>query len=257
MHTATPPLMTDELPLRIEAEELAGAEQFRVTSKVEIQRLAMQLAEHHELVCIYVDSTDRFGLSSMLAVDERSLTLDMPSGALRHEIAAATTLSCVSTLQRVKLQFDCEAVEIIEWQGQPALKVRLPDSVLRIQRRDFYRLTVPLGNPLSCFFPTGHGEDFEVSLVDVSVGGIGILGYVPGLRLTAGTIYHSVRIELPDAGTVVADVEIRSSYNVTLRNGIKTVRTGGQFINLPGPMQSMVQRYITRVERERIARAMP
>lgn len=249
--------MTDELPLRIEAEELSGAEQFRVAGKVEILRMMEQLAEHHELLCIYVDATDRFGLSSVLAVTERSLVLDMPSNALRNEIVAASQLYCVSSLQRVKLQFDADAPSEIEWQGQPALEVPLPQSVLRIQRRDYYRLTVPLGQPLSCFFPAGHGEEFEVSLVDISVGGIGILGYVPGLRLTAGTVYHGVRIELPEAGTVVGDIEIRSSYTVTLKNGIKTVRTGGQFINLPGPMQSLVQRYITRVERERIARMMP
>jgi hypothetical protein len=77
--------MTDELPLRVEAEELVGAEQFRVTSPAEVRALLVQLAEHREFICIYVDNTDRFALSSVLGVTEDELIFDLPNGPMRQE----------------------------------------------------------------------------------------------------------------------------------------------------------------------------
>lgn len=257
MHSAAPPLMTDELPLRIEPAEADGAEQFRVSSARDILGFLHRLAEHHELVCVYFDATDRFGLSSVLAVVDEGVILDVPSGSYRSDLLASEMLLCVSALQRVKLQFEITGPRLVEWQERPAVQAALPRNMLRLQRRDFYRLTVPMGEPLTCFVPYGHGEEHEISLVDLSVGGVGILGYVPGLRLTAGAIYAGIRIELADTGTVVADIEIRSSFDVRLRNGIRTVRTGARFIDLSGSMQSLIQRYITRIERERITRVAP
>lgn len=246
--------MTDELPLRVEAAELKDADQFIVSQAAQVSKLLLEVTEHQEIVSLYPSERDEFALSAAIGITGRLLVLEMPEGELRAELLAATSLLCVTTLQRVKLQFEVRFPRMVDWQGKVALAVEFPSEILRLQRRDFYRLTVPLGQPLSCHLPVGHGDEIEISLVDISVGGVGILGFVPGLQLEPGARYHGVRIELPDAGTIAADIEIRASFEVTLKNGIKTIRTGTQFVNLPGPMQTMIQRYITRIERERIAK---
>ncbi|MFC4160218.1 flagellar brake protein [Chitinimonas lacunae] len=254
MKSTQPPLMTDALPLRIETAELAGAEQLLVTTRAEIVQLLQQLCQRRDLVSLYLDHTDHFALTLPLVVDEDQLVLDMPSGELRHAVFQASQLQCTAAPQQIKLQFSCAHPRQIDWDGRPALAVDLPSQILRLQRRETYRLTVPLGQPLSCYLPSGHGDTVEVSLVDISIGGIGILGCVPGLSLAPGTHYHGIHIELPDSGTVVADIEIRTSFDLTLRNGIKTVRTGARFLHLPTTTEAQIQRYITHVERERLAR---
>jgi len=254
MNAANPPLITDELPPRVAPDEIEDAGQFRVTVRAEISHLLEQLARQHEFVCLYVDRSDNFALSSLLAVESDRLVFDMPKTSLGLHLTAVQQLYCVSSLQRVKLQFEVESPAVIDWQGGSAIVTSLPKDILRIQRRDFYRLSVPVANPLSCFVPTRHGEELEVSLSDISVGGVGMLGYVPGLRLIAGARINGVHIELPDTGTVVVDLEIRSREDVTMKNGIRTVRVGAKFINPTSATQSLIQRYITRVERERLAR---
>lgn len=121
------------------------------------------------------------------------------------------------------------------------------------QRRSFYRLMTQAVAPLSCYIPV-QGDELEIDLIDLSVGGIGILGYMPGLLLRPGMQYRGIRIELPQVGTLVADIEIRAAEDVTLRNGIHTVRTGAQFLKLSAPAQNLIQRYILLAERERLAR---
>ncbi|MGQ5524080.1 flagellar brake protein [Chitinimonas sp. PSY-7] len=124
------------------------------------------------------------------------------------------------------------------------------------QRRAYYRLMTLEVAPLSCFVPV-QGDEVEIDLVDLSVGGLGILGYMPGLLLRPGVKYRGVRIELPKLGTLVADIEIRDVYDITLRNGIRTTRTGAQFIHLGAPAQNLIQRYILEAERERLAKSKP
>lgn len=246
-------LMTDELPLRIEAAELAGGEQFTIENQAEIDLLLQQLGARRSLACLYVDETEAFALSRVLGTEQGRLFLELPTGDLRTTVLGGAPVLCVSSLQRVKLQFDIGTCKHADWQGIAACSFAYPKQILRFQRRDFYRLTVPLGHPLSCHIPGNQGDEVEVSLVDISIGGIGILGYAPGVRLSSGLRYQNVRIELPETGTIAASIEIRASFDVTLKNGIRTVRTGAQFVGLPGTAQALIQRYITKVERARIA----
>lgn len=254
MNTTQPPLMTEVLPLRIETAELSGAEALTVSTPADIVHLLQQLCQRHDLISLYPDQSDHFALSVGLAVENDSFILDLPTGPLRQAVFDSPALQCIAAPQQVKLQFTGRSPRLINWQNRAALAVDLPDQITRLQRRETYRLTVPLGHPLSCHFPTGHGDSVEASLVDISVGGIGILGYVPGLRLEPGLQYQGVHIELPGSGTVVADIEIRTSFDLSLKNGIRTVRTGARFLNLPGHTESQIQRYITQIERERLAR---
>ncbi|WP_158228843.1 flagellar brake protein [Chitinimonas sp. BJB300] len=124
------------------------------------------------------------------------------------------------------------------------------------QRRAYYRLMTLEVAPLSCFVPV-QGDEVEIDLVDLSAGGLGILGYMPGLLLRPGVKYRGIRIELPKLGTLVADIEIRVVNDITLRNGIRTTRSGAQFLNLGTPAQNLIQRYILQAERDRLAKLKP
>jgi hypothetical protein len=66
--------------------------------------------------------------------------------------------------------------------------------------------------------------------------------------------FPNCRIELPEVGFVTATVKIRSVFEITLRSGARIKRAGCEFVKLPGPMSTLVQRYIIKVERERKAR---
>jgi c-di-GMP-binding flagellar brake protein YcgR len=53
---------------------------------------------------------------------------------------------------------------------------------------------------------------------------------------------------------VTATLRVRSIFEFSTRSGAKHKRAGCQFIDLPGPMLTLIQRYIIRIERERKAR---
>jgi len=91
----------------------------------------------------------------------------------------------------------------------------------------------------------------DVSVRDLGLGGFAVISNADELDFAPGTRFEDCRIELPDTGTLVSTLELRSAHQHTLSSGKKTKRTGFQFIDLPGNMLRLIQRYIMLLERER------
>ena len=73
-----------------------------------------------------------------------------------------------------------------------------------------------------------------------------------GELLKVGAAYPGCRIELPGVGVLELTLSIQSLFEVTLKNGSKSFRSGCQFVNLHPSMESLLQRYILKLERDRI-----
>ena len=67
------------------------------------------------------------------------------------------------------------------------------------------------------------------------------------MPVATGTVWTGCRIDLPGLGTLVGDLEVMHTTEGDVR------RCGCRFRALPLPMANLIQRYITRVEREQHA----
>lgn len=72
--------------------------------------------------------------------------------------------------------------------------------------------------------------------------------------LAIGSVLPNCRLDIPEEGVIQANLIIRNAYQITMRNGSRHLRVGCEYVDLPGNRLSMIQRYITRIERERKAR---
>ncbi|WP_027468332.1 flagellar brake protein [Deefgea rivuli] len=227
---------------------------YLVSNADEIEYTLNRLAKKPELACLYADQQRHlFVLSALLAVNPETILFDYgPDQDLNRRLLSANSICCVAHLSSVHYQFDFNAISTIIFNNKPAFQCPRPQQILRLQRRDFYRLSVPLSTPLSCLIPLNNG-DAEISISDISLGGMGLLGYFPDISLDVGSILKNCRIELPLIGVITADVEVCTSSEQLLKNGIRTLRSGCRFINLSGSGQTLLQRYINQVDRKRLA----
>jgi len=69
-----------------------------------------------------------------------------------------------------------------------------------------------------------------------------------------GDMLNDCRMMLPDEGLLLVTLSVRNQFDVSTRSGSRYVRLGCEFVNLSAQRLTVVQRYITRVERERKAR---
>jgi len=214
------------------------------------------------MATVYFDHGKSFFLTTLLAVDDarNSIALDMSSDtAINLAATKASKLIVTANLEGVKIQFPLSGVQVTAFEGREALRAALPASLLRLQRREYFRLDTPVANPIRCKV-TIAGEDgstqvHDFPLLDISGGGIGLMvndALAPAFA--ADTQFANCRFELPQEGVITANMAVRSAFPVTTRNGHAFTRIGCEFENLPGARLAQIQRYITRIERERKTR---
>lgn len=230
-------------------------------SKSEILFILRALREKGSLVSVYFNQGNDFLLTSVLAVDDEGITLDFGANAKMNEQALASSkLILVTAHDKVKIQFSTPRLEATQHGGRPAFRTPLPQSLLRLQRREYYRLTTPIANPLKCVIPfrlqDGAERTFDVNVVDISGGGVAVVAPPEGVPFAPEMRFENCRINLAEAGTVTTTLEVRNVFDVTLRSGARVRRAGCQFLNLSGPMATIIQRYIIKIQRERKAREM-
>lgn len=234
---------------------------YRVHSRKEIITLMRNIAEDKQLITMLIRGQAETCVTSVLEVDADNGTVYLDCAidpAQNARIAAAERISFETSVDKIRILFVAEhGVQAASHGGGAAFTMALPDSMIRLQRREFYRMATPVSNPVRAVIPMpfemgGGSNVFPLS--DISCGGIAILDNKFVLGNTIGNLYEGCKIELPEIGTVTTTLRVRNSLDLTLLNSKANRRLGCQFIDISRANLASVQRYITKLERERNAR---
>lgn len=236
---------------------------YQVYSRREIIGLLRSVESHNQLVSMHINRGAEAIVTSILAVDETndSVIIDSaPSEALNKRIVASDNISFETVLDHIRILFFATRAESFVYDNLPALRIPLPANMVRLQRREYYRVQVPLSMAVRCEIqiPDETGTELEtitVTLQNVSGGGIAIIDDKKRLDNTPGQIYKNCRITLPGNTVVVTSLQVKNSQDVTLPNGKVSRRIGCLFFELSKPMLTAIQRFITKLEREQNAKA--
>ncbi len=251
-----------EVPAKLELDQEDIYSKYLLRSRSEIIFVLRAVLQKGSLITVYFDQGKSFLLTSLIDIDpERgTLTFDMGSDQEMNDRALkADRFIFTTSLDRVKVQFSLKRLEAVKHGNRMALRGAVPQNVLRLQRREYYRLTTPVANPVRCRLnikqADGSPAPLEIPLLDISGGGVGLI-LKPELKehFPVDAEFSDCRIDLPEEGLLVCNLVVRNAFDVTTKSGNQHVRVGCEFVDLPGTRLTMVQRYITRVERERKAR---
>jgi len=239
--------------------EPADYSQYLLHSPNEILFVLRSLLASGARITVYFNEGRDFLLTTLVAIEDRSIVIDYGSSSeMNRKIVEADKLFCATQLEHVKIQFILRGVETVAYDDQPAFRAKFPETLLRLQRREFFRLSMPVTRPLRCVLPyqkaDGSRAQIELKVADISGGGLAVMNPPDDIGFDAEVEFPSCRIELPEVGIVIATLQVRGVFEMTLRNGTIVKRAGCKFIKLPGAMATLVQRYIIKVERERKAR---
>jgi len=125
--------------------------EYLLHSPLEILSVLRQVAEHGDLVTIYFNSGKDFLLTSLISVGEDGIRLDHGSNSeMNRRALAAEKLFCITRHAKVKLQFILTGVREDTFDRQKVFAAALPETLLRLQRREFFRLNTPITRPLIC-----------------------------------------------------------------------------------------------------------
>ncbi|CAB1368653.1 flagellar brake protein [Denitratisoma oestradiolicum] len=138
-------------------------------------------------------------------------------------------------------------------QKRRAFAVKLPDKYVRLQRREYFRLTLPMTQRPPCILQGQDGREMTLEVVDIGLGGLAL--ETPSLTIPCetGQTFPRARIDLKNHGILHLDIVIRHVAELT-KGKKQVVRLGCMFNKLSPAQDNQLQRYITQVQREERAK---
>lgn len=250
------------MPLKFELLQADDYSRYLLRGRTDILFNLRGLIQKRAMLSAFIDASADSFLTAIVALsaDENQLVLDAASDeTINRRVEAAEQLICVTQLDRIKIQFAARGIQRIQHEGHDAFRVRVPDVMLRLQRREYFRLTAPSAHSLTCLIPMIIGGEqreisVEASVLDISGGGLSITIPSEGMLVEPDMEFGNCRLMLPETGAIVTSLRVRNLFRITNRDGSITLRAGCEFTHLSSAMASTIQRYILKVERERNAR---
>ncbi|MBF8177155.1 MAG: flagellar brake protein [Burkholderiaceae bacterium] len=234
---------------------------FRVRSRREVIALLRSIGERNQLVRMVINHGADTIVTSILNIDETNDTVLLdcaPTAIMNQRVLDSKRLSFETVLENIRILFTAPSAESCVYENLPAFVIDLPTSVIRLQRREFYRVPTPLTSPVSCIVPyTREGVTTEIptTLHNISGGGISIVDEKKLLGTAIGQTYDNCKIDLPGSGVITVTLQVRNVLELTLTNGKSINRLGCEFIRPSNGTLAVVQKYITKIEREQNAKA--
>jgi c-di-GMP-binding flagellar brake protein YcgR len=245
----------NQAPLPLPEPEGLDHEDFRVHDRFEIIGILREIIERRSLVTL--DFGGDFIVTNLLALNTETgeLFFDVAQDeSTNTRIRAAARLLFVTLVDNIKTQFEAQRAESTSFESHPALRTRMPASVLRLQRRNHFRVKAPRTEPLACTIPMPDGTIASFVIGDLSVSGIAVLAGPDLEAFQPGAIFNNCRIELPEEGVITTSIEVRNLVPTRPPGvGGGQVRFGCRFLKLAGTVESLLQRYINHLERRRRA----
>jgi c-di-GMP-binding flagellar brake protein YcgR len=237
---------------RVPAEPLP--ERFSVEDEQERVLLLQRLLDAHAPVTLHLpDGALGTAAARLLEVDAGAqrvaLRVDDP-GTLATALGNAPRVLGLATLDGVELRFELGPVRLAKEPGWPLILAALPRLLVRLQRRDAFRVTPPVTARPRLMVPVAGGLR-EAAIVDVSATGIAFEWPGPDEAPSPGDELAGSRLELPSTLPIVCGLSVRSST----RQAGEPTRLGAEFLGLDPAAERTVQVFVnlaqTRARRVR------
>ncbi|ACO73177.1 flagellar brake protein [Laribacter hongkongensis] len=237
------------------SEDLA---KYAMTSPLEIGQHLKRIISANVLVTVFSNHGKSFILTKLLAIDLKSGRFAFDAGSsddANRQLLKSERNVFVCTPDGIKTQFVTGPVQSFIYDGAPAFLARLPPEVVKLQRREYFRIQTPIANPVVCRvhdYPNPDGSaGIVLPIYDISLGGMSLVlpGEIPGMEL--GKIFRDCSIDLRQVGSLPVEIEVRNKLVMQQKNGHEQRRIGCQFVNQNSRVQNQLQRYIAQLERER------
>lgn len=228
-------------------------EEFSTTYRREIVFNLRQLIDHGERISVVYDEGRETFLTVLLAVDEDEGHLIFDWGGSEESnrrFLKSERNFFVCSPQGVHNQFLTGRAWEMGFRGRRAFAVALPRKYTRLQRRQTFRLVLPITQrPLCRLAAADGGQQPALAVVDIGLGGIGLEmppplpSYAPGQRLPRASI------DLKKFGVLHTELEVR--FIGAIQRGEKQMaHVGCRFVDLTPAQEHQLQKFITQVQRE-------
>jgi c-di-GMP-binding flagellar brake protein YcgR len=201
-----------------------------------------------------IPGSSNTSLTIMLDINEDtgSVILDiMSNDPTTDRILRNGAVTIEGVLDSIKIRFVSNRVESCEYKGSPAVKIEIPKTLLRMQRRDFFRVPIPFVHPVICEIPAApetNDEKLMLAINNISLGGLVLMDSQLKIGKSIGSGYKDCSITLPGLNVITSDIIVRNRQTFMQSNGLLAALVGLEFKNLSRRSINALQAYINTIE---------
>jgi c-di-GMP-binding flagellar brake protein YcgR len=227
-----------------------------ITSPLEILAILRSIEKNKTLIRAHAQRPNSTFITTLLEIlpEQKTITLDSaPQESLNQRLVTAGEALCEASLDNVNVRFNIANIRQETQDGKPALGADFPTQLIRIQRRNSFRIHTPIANPVQCRIRHDNKE-IALTLDDISASGLGAFDDGQQLAPVPGQTYKNCVINLPNIGQIDVDLCVAYTEQFETPTGTTRQRIGFSFVNPRGAVANAVQRYVSALERELIAK---
>lgn len=228
-----------------------------LTSDLEIRSTLRSVQRHASLIRMYMrGNPDQSIMTAILALDDDAQRIIVDCSAdpvLNARLVGAPSVVFDTQVDHISIHFTAKDLESCTYEDLPAISVPYPQALRRLQRRDSYRVDVPMGESASCMIPIAEPSKpprrAVARIKDISAGGLALVDTDNQLPQQSGMTLRNVKLTLPETGEATVDLLVLRVHTEVLPNKKEIAELGCQFVDLPNATATLVQNYIGRLER--------
>ena len=238
------------------AYQTLGAGDFLFRSQIEIKGVLDALVKRKVTLSADIENdqgAELLFLTRLLQVDPAGQFIVIACNrdkAANQALFARRAFVLHANLDNAHLEFAVSDPADVMLRNVAAIRLRFPDALLRLRRREHPRFRLPPSVPLRCIADSSGFTPFEARIVDISVGGMGAMIHDAEIKLSAGTVLKNCKIVHPRGDAVGVDVQVRYSRRVMLPDGEWAQRSGFRFLGAPPGLAELLKIFVLDLDQD-------
>lgn len=239
----------------------AGEEDFIVHHDLQILQILNALKDEENDLKVSFNHGEEDYVTRIIhiAADHQHLYLDMTVDEAFNQRMIASPELLIHKDNGIRIKWKASEHCVAKLTDGYALKTEMPKALVRLQRRELFRLKTPMVNPVPCEIPVPDHENPEMTkkiqyhLADVSLGGIGLIikdQLHPAIKV--GTIFEGCKIDFPNLGEALLNLEVKNVIPLNKDKPEEKYRVGLEFKNPSRSSEGLIQKYTFNLERSLI-----
>ncbi|MFT7228551.1 MAG: c-di-GMP-binding flagellar brake protein YcgR [Methylophilaceae bacterium] len=201
-----------------------GEEDFIVRHDLQVLQILKALKDEENDLKVSFNHAEDDYLTRIIhiAADHQHLYLDITIDEAFNKRMAASPELLIHKDNGIRIKWKAQKHSVAKMSDGHALKMEVPKALVRLQRRELFRLKPPMLTPIPCEIPVSDSENpkmiksIQYNLVDVSLGGIGLIiqnDLHPLIEV--GATFEGCKIDFPDLGQALLNLEVRNIISLS------------------------------------------
>jgi len=221
----------------------------KLTDRKKIIAILHQLKAGHELLGVTVPGCSHTANTAILGIREEPARffLDELNSHVAHAAFLKRRKARIDCrLQGMEISFAVHMLKASTAKGIALYELALPKAVMRLQRRENFRLRLSPSLNIPVTLEDFEGETVNGEALDLSAGGVGLILHTGNIP-SRGQILHNLAISMPRSRPVTTDVEVRFAKQ---EQNHHVLRVGGRFVKLDPAQERQIAHFLAEQQRK-------